>query len=116
MSTDCKTCIITRLEWFCPKLPVLVKLPASGNSLISLTYCIIYGKVICSDKPVLMEVLIQRSLGPGLQTDHEFKIFHLCLVEEKKREVGQMLGACRHLFKMHFNQSELSHNSSHYFQ
>lgn len=104
MFTDWKVWVITRLEWFCPKLPVLVKLPVSGNSLLSLTCCMIYGKVICPDKPVLMGGLIQRSLGPGLQTDHGFKMYHLCLVEEKDREAGQILGVHRCFFKMPFNQ------------
>lgn len=104
MFTDCKVCVITRLEWFCPKLPVLVKLPVSGNALLSLTCCMICGKVICPDKTVLMGVLIQRFLGPGLQNDHEFKVCHLCLVDEKNREVDQMMGAHRHFFKMPLNQ------------
>lgn len=66
MSTDCKVCVITRLESFCPRLPALIKLLISGNSLLSLTCCMIYRKVICPDKPVPMGVLIQRSLGPGI--------------------------------------------------
>jgi len=57
----------------------------------------INGKVLRPDNPALTGGLIQRFLGPGLQTERGFKILHLGLVREKNREVCQMLELHRHL-------------------
>lgn len=64
----------------------------------------INGKVLCPDNPVLMGGLIQRSLGLGLRTDCGFKFWHLRLVREKNKEVGQMLEVYRHFFKVLLNR------------